>query len=350
MQLSYFCSMKHIVLLFIAVAFAASCGNGRRQKEGGKPCFHIETLNKTTPVKDQGGSPLCWIYAMLATIESDRLMMGDSVNLSPHYVARMALRSMAADSYTGGGRDTLSLRAMAPHALALIDLYGVMPYDSYRSECNYNVLCRRLDRLVRQNVGRLSGFGPLLKTADNMMDEAINPLPKHVYMLGAEYTPVEFAHSVCMPGDYQWLTSFSHFPFYRQVSLAVPDNKTGESFLNVPIDTLMNRMVKALRRGRSVCWEGDISEPGFLFKKGVARLQKHETDLSQQARQRMFETFRTTDDHCLELIGLAHDENGEPFFVCKNSWGTGNPYKGLMFMSFAYARMKTIAVALRSGD
>jgi len=225
-----------------------------------------------------------------------------------------------------------------------------MPYDSYRSECNYNVLLRRLDRLTSQDIRRLAGFETLLKTADDMMDEAINPLPKHVYMLGAEYTPVEFAHSVCLPGNYVALTSFSHLPFYKHTVLAVPDNKTREQFLNVPIDTLMDCMVKAIRQGRSICWEGDISERGFSFKMGVARLQKRETDLSQQARQRMFETFKTTDDHCLELIGLAHDDNGERFFVCKNSWGTGNPYKGLMFMSFGYARMKTVAAALRCRD
>lgn len=161
---------------------------------------------------------------------------------------------------------------------------------------------------------------------------------------------MEFAHSVCLPEDYLALTSFSHIPFHKLSPLDVPDNLTGERFLNVPIDTLISQMVKAIKRGRSVCWEGDISERGFSFKTGVARLQKEEDDLSQQARQRMFETLRTTDDHCLELIGLARDGNGERFFVCKNSWGTGNPYKGFMFMSFGYARMKTIAAVLRRED
>ena len=42
-----------------------------------------------TPVKNQGKSELCWAYAMLATIETEHLLRGDSVNLSPQYLGRM---------------------------------------------------------------------------------------------------------------------------------------------------------------------------------------------------------------------------------------------------------------------
>lgn len=181
--------MKNILIPYICIALVSSCGESRQQESAGNGKFHIETINKTTPVKDQGKSSLCWVYAMLATIESDRLMQGDSVNLSPHYVARMALRHELSRSCLNGGKDTLSLRAMAPWALCLLDLYGAMPYDSYRSECNYNVLRRKLDRLVKRSANTMTGYSRLLQTADDIMDDAINPLPKHVYMLGAEYTP-----------------------------------------------------------------------------------------------------------------------------------------------------------------
>lgn len=327
-----------------------SCAKNRPQNGVGREVFTVETINKVTPIKNQGRGPLCWIYAMLATIESDRLMMGDSVNLSPDYVARLMLRRSVAAGYVSQGHDSLSLRGTAPLLLRLIEENGAMPYDSYHSECNYDVLCRRLSAVVKQSVNRLTGIERLLRTTDDIMDTAINPLPLHVFMLGAEYTPVEFAHSVAMPGDYVSLTSFTHSPFYKYMRLDVPDNHSGEVFLNIPVDSLLSCMVNALRSGHSVCWEGDISEPGFSFKEGIARLQPHETDLSQQARQRMFETFRTTDDHCLELIGLAHDQQGHPFFICKNSWGTDNPYHGLMFMSFDYARMKTVAVVLKKNN
>lgn len=51
--------------------------------------FTHEVLNRMTPIKDQGDSETCWIYAMLAAIETEHLSWGDSVNLSPYYVEKM---------------------------------------------------------------------------------------------------------------------------------------------------------------------------------------------------------------------------------------------------------------------
>lgn len=342
-----FALVKNIMLFAVVAVMFCACGTCRRKKVQHHLQFTIDKLNKITPVKNQGMSDLCWVYAMLATIESDRLMQGDSVNLSPHYVARMMLRRELLYGYTSGAQDSVSLTAMSPRLLRLLELYGAMPFDSYRSDCNYHVLCRRLSELVQRSVHMRTGIDAVLKMGNDVMDESINPMPQMVFMLGAEYTPEEFARSVCMPGDYQALTSFTHLKYYKECRLDVPDNRTGEVFYNVPIDTLMSRMTQAIDRGYSVCWEGDITEPGFSFAQGVAQLQSTEVDLSQLARQHMFETFQTTDDHCMELIGLAHDEQGKQYFVCKNSWGTGNQYHGLMFMSIEYARMKTVAAVMR---
>ena len=51
--------------------------------------FTHEVLNRMTPIKDQGDNETCWIYAMLATIETEHLAWGDSVNLSPYYIEKM---------------------------------------------------------------------------------------------------------------------------------------------------------------------------------------------------------------------------------------------------------------------
>lgn len=54
--------------------------------------FYRDVMLPTTPMKNQGSSSLCWAYAMLATIETEHLVQGDSVNLSVDYVARAYLR------------------------------------------------------------------------------------------------------------------------------------------------------------------------------------------------------------------------------------------------------------------
>ena len=198
---------------------------------------------------------------------------------------------------------------------------------------DYNVLCRKLDKG---------------NDTEKLLDKYIGPLPNQVFMLGALYTPLEFAHSVCTDDEYIALTSFTHHPYGQRFPLEVPDNYFHNTFLNVPLDTMMNRIVQSLRSGHPVCWEGDISEPGFLFGNGFAVLKHEDKKVTAERRQASFEAHRTTDDHVMEIVGLAHDQHGRRFFLCKNSWGTANRYHGFMFLSENYVRMKTIAVVLRA--
>ena len=94
-------------------------------------------------------------------------------------------------------------------------------------------------------------------------------------------------------------------------------------------------------------WEGDITGPGFSFARGTA-VQTGNKPCTQEQRQKEFETRRTTDDHCMALIGLAHDRHGRRYFIAKNSWGTDNPYGGMMYLAEEYVRMKTLAVVMRT--
>ena len=142
----------------------------------------------------------------------------------------------------------------------LIQTYGLQHYDAYHREpdMDYNVLCREIDR---------GG------DTDRLLDENIGTLPRQVFWLGAGYTPMEFAHSVCTDDEYTALTSFTHHPYGQRFPLEVPNNRFHDTFLNVPLDTMMHRIVRSLREGHPVCWEGDASEPGFLSGQGFAVLQ-----------------------------------------------------------------------------
>lgn len=330
---------KGIVLCLFPVLLA---GCGRRHEKVYVPAekFTVDLRLPVTPVKDQGTSPLCWVYAMLATIETEHIMQGDSVNLSPDYVARMYLSEQAERRRLLPGRmvrnePPVSLRGMSTMLIDLIQTYGLQHYDAYHREpdMDYNVLCREISR-----VG----------DADRLLDENIGTLPRQVFWLGAGYTPMEFAHSVCTDDEYTALTSFTHHPYGQRFPLEVPDNRFHDTFLNVPLDTMMHRIVRSLREGHPVCWEGDASEPGFLSGQGFAVLQDEGRKVTAMRRQKAFEVHQTTDDHCMEIIGLAHDQHGRRFFLCKNSWGTGNRYRGFMFLSEPYVQMKTIAVVVKN--
>ena len=332
--------MKKSIFIFLTCFVLISCGQQRSKISFPEEKFTVDLRLPTTPVKDQGSSSLCWVYGMLATLETEHIIRGDSVNLSPDFVARMYLseqvnqRRFLPHKMIQKEQD-ITTRGMSTMALDLIQTYGLQHYDAYHRRLNmdYNVLCRKLD------------YG---NDTEKLLDKYIGPLPNQVFMLGALYTPLEFAHSVCTDDEYIAFTSFTHHPYGQRFPLEVPDNYFHNTFLNVPLDTMMNRIVQSLRAGHPVCWEGDTSEPGFLFGEGYAVLKNEKKKVTAERRQASFEVRRTTDDHVMEIVGLAHDQHGRRFFLCKNSWGTDNRYGGFIFLSENYVRMKTIAVVLRN--
>lgn len=334
--------MRNIILLLALLSMASCSRRSPRSESTALDGYTVERRIPTTPVKHQGTSTLCWLYAMLATIESEHLAQGDSVNLSPHYIARRMLEAQAERYYFSRRPSDLALRGTASIALRALQTYGAQPYDTYstRRPVAYGVLTRRVQQVVRT----AGSLGQMKGRLEQLLDDEIGFTPRYVFMLGAEYTPREFAHSVCLPSEYVALTSFSHHPFGRRFALEVPDNTPRDSFLNVPLDRLMQAVEQALSHGHPVCWEGDISEPGFDHKRGVATLPAYLPEVTQQQRQRAYETRRTTDDHAMELCGLVRDRQGRRYFLAKNSWGTDNALGGYMLLSYNYVRLKTIAV------
>lgn len=345
-------NIKHVVLAMLAVITIVACRRNNENVAVKTPKFTIEKLNGHTPVKDQGHGGTCWIHAMLATIETDRIMKGDSVNLSPAYTVRRMLEEQYLRNVLCQGRSKLTDRGTAPDLLRLLADYGTMPYDSYyhTATCDGRLTCTSVlarktfavaEKAVAQRVSPKK-YEPLLQT---MLDESLGSLPHRVYMLGAEYTPEEFGRSICLRGDYVALTSITHHPFNTYVDLELPDNLHHNLFYNIPVERLMAMVRKAVESGHGVCWEGDISEKGFSFEKGLADCKAPEGNVQEQ-RQRDFFSASTTDDHCMAIVGMARDGNGRRFYIMKNSWGKDNPYGGLMYMSEEYLKLKTVAVVM----
>ena len=242
----------------LLLCLLASLLTGCRQRETEHQFRDIVRL-PMTPVKDQGKTELCWAYAMLATIETEHLLRGDSVNLSPQYLGRMLKRE--------------SQRAMCQTALNLMARYGMVGYDVLPDDATPDL-----------------------------------PTPKNVFMLGARYTPLEFAHSVCAPDEYIGLTSIPDSPYYKKVTVPVPDNWEGNRLLNVPIDTLHRRINHALKHRHPVCWESA--------------------------------------GHAMAIVGVARDENDRLYYILKNSWGPKGPHGGLVYMPASRLWRDMIAVYL----
>ncbi len=339
----------HIAILIISATLCTGCGYQRetspQANEDNLPA-NVK-LVATTPIKAQGKSELCWAYGMLATIESEHIMKGDSINLSVTYIARMMLHEKAREYYFSKGKKPISMRGMGSMLIHYINRYGALPYDSYEDpkEVNYKVLCKKVEQVCQAAIAQKTGILKLQEELDDLFDSKLGYMPaQQVHMLGAEYTPLEFAHSVCYPEEYVALTSFTHHPFREYFALEVPDNQLHDEFLNLPLDELMTHIQKALERGHPVCWEGDISEPGFQQpRQNYVDVQPTERPVSQASRQKAYEQLHTTDDHVMEIIGTFLKDK-KRYYVCRNSWGKNWGNHGLIYLAEDYIKLKTIAV------
>jgi len=336
---------KTSVILLSACLSLAACGQRPQPAFTKRVQKTVPVEVKYTPVKNQGKSDLCWIYAMLATIESEHLMQGDSVNLSPLFSARMYLRQLAEKHYLEKSTGQLTLRGTPAMLIRQLTWYGTQPYDYYHGKetPDYDKILKKTAGLCEKAVSEKTGRIIFLQQLDELLDKEFGYMAKYVHMFGTEYTNLEFAHSVCRRDEYLYLTSFTHHPFGESFVLEIPDNYGQDAFLNLSLDSLMCRLDSALAAGHPVCWEGDISEKGFSFEEGVAELSDDELPVTQASRQAGFEQRRTTDDHCMTVLGRLK-KNGRKYYVCKNSWGPDNSYGGMMMVSADYMAAKTIAL------
>lgn len=340
---------KAILFLLIATTLVGCTKSESTLKSESEPKrFITEARCPITPIKDQGKSPSCWIYAMLATIESNRIAMGDSVNLSAAYYERMIIAEQAEAVFMAQGNGNIKGRGMIPHLLTLIDRYGAFTESSYhhRKErgLNFSVLAREVQLMARNATSVGKGLDAFRKDLNSLLDREISFLPKRQFLLGADYSPMEFGHSVAMLGDYEFLGA----------DYAFPDRRETDVIKSMTPDSLLIVTEKSIRAGRAVCWEGDTSEPGYDWANGIADIEstskselKSKSKLKSESTsppRRDIETFQTTDDHCLEICGIAHDDAGRKYFICKNSWGKSNRFKGFIMMSFDYFLAKTIII------
>ncbi|MCL1938145.1 MAG: aminopeptidase [Candidatus Azobacteroides sp.] len=336
-----------------------------------------------TSVKNQSSSGTCWSFSGLGLIEAELLREGKGeYDLSEMFVvhknyedkAKKYVRMHGANQFGGGGSFA--------DVLDCIRYYGIVP-DSIQPGLNYGEELHRhaeLDSLLSAYVGviiqnpnkKLSSSW--FKGLNGILDAYLGECPESFSYRGKQYTPQSFAQSLGIRAeDYISITSFTHHPFYLPFPLEIPDNWRWAYSYNLPLNEMMRAIDTAIEKGYTVAWAADVSEKGFS-RKGIGMVQdknKAETAgsdqvrwigekenqtqktaplqekiITQELRQEGFDNYETTDDHGMLIYGTAVDQNGNKYYMVKNSWGIDNSYKGTWYVSVSYVEYKTTSIVL----
>ncbi len=383
--------MKKIIVSALLLAMALPSVNAKdkkKEKEEGYVFTPVKEL-QITPIKNQNRSGTCWSFSAVAFLESELLRMGKG----EHDLSEMFIVSK---NYKDKGEKFVRLHGELNYAqggsfadvLAAWKDYGIVPESvmnglQYGEDMHVHGEVESLSRAYLEAV--IKNPNRKLSTAwqkgfEGIIDAYLGEAPEKFTYNGKEYTPKSFAAELGLnPDDYVSLTSYTHHPFYSQFALEIQDNWRWALSYNLPIDELMQVFDNAINTGYTIAWGSDVSEKGFT-RNGIGVMpdiesmersgsdQDHwlglspsekekeikkmlespcqEVEVTQEMRQAAYDNYETTDDHGMQIYGIAKDQTGKKFYMVKNSWGTDNKYKGTWYVSETFVKYKTMNIVV----
>ena len=381
--------------IFVAAALAAVCASLGAQSRQPAPVstkdYEFTTVKEipVTPVKNQYRSGTCWCFSALSFLESEAIRNKNikDENLYPDfsemYVIRKAYADRAQKYVRLNGKLNMAAGSDFGDVMEVAAAYGLMDQKAYTG-MNYGydlpvqgeldaVLKGYVDAVIKNPNKKLTPVWP--KGFEGILDAYLGEVPERFTVNGVSYTPESYRNFYRInTDDYVGLTSFTHHPFYTEFAIEVEDNWRWTPSWNVPLEEFMAVIDNAIANGYTVAWGGDVSEPGFT-RDGLAILvdteakatsgsdqerwvgkadeQKpsekktvKELEVTQENRQQMFDEKTSTDDHGMHLYGTAKDQNGNKYYLIKNSWGVTGAYDGIWYMSENFCKAKTLNIVV----
>lgn len=381
--------MKKTILLAMA-AFAALNLFAQNEKE--ELQFTVVKENPITSIKNQSRAGTCWCYSSLAFIESELLRMGKGeYDLSEMFLvhntyldrADKAVRTHGDISFSQGGSFYDVIYGMEHFGLVPEAEMrpGVMYGDTLSNHNELTAVSNAVVAAIAKGQSKSLQVGadgqPLWKkTIAAIHDIYLGERPEKFTYNGKEYTPKSFYESTGLKAsDYVSLTSYTHHPFYSSFVLEIQDNWRWSQSYNLPIDELLEVFDNAINEGYTIAWGSDVSEVGFTRngtavvpdnaknndlqgsdmahwlklseeEKKVTPKPSNEKWCTQEERQLAYDNWETTDDHGMQIYGIAKDQNGTEYYMVKNSWGKSGKYEGIWYASKAFVRYKTMNIVV----
>ncbi len=332
-------------------------------------------LEKTS-VKSQGSAGTCWSYSGNSFLESEMIKNGKQpVDLAEIFTARNVYLSKARNYILFNGNLGLGDGGEPHDVMNMLRKFGAMPQSAYTYE-DYGKGKLKSDEFQAKFKAILDDYikdtnpakgSSWVKDINNYLDANFGKLPETFTYAGKTYTPKTFAREVVgiNPDDYVEFSSYKDSPYYQKMVLPVPDNWSYERLYNVPMTELTDIIDGALAKGYTVAWASDVSEPYFSWKNGVAMVPNLDLyNITDEQKKTLFDgpsqekvitedlrleglyNLSTTDDHAMQIVGMAKDQNGKEYYKVKNSWGETNDYKGYLYVTKAFVQLKSTGILL----
>ncbi|MDN5297406.1 MAG: hypothetical protein PWQ71_1512 [Bacteroidota bacterium] len=350
--------------------------------------FTVVKENPITSVKNQNSTGTCWSFSGLGFLESELIRQGKGTyDLSEMYIVRKNYEDKAKKYTRLHGSLNFGPGGSFADVVESIDDYGLVPNSvytglNYGSDThNHNEMDKVLSAYIKGIAESNSLTTAWFNGFSGILDAYLGKTPDTFTYEGKQYTPQSFAKMLGLnQNDYVSITSFTHHPFYTKFAIEVPDNWRWANSYNLPLDELIETIDNAINNGYTVAWASDVSEAGFsregiaivpdenapenigsdqakwlglspreksnALRDKIGREMLKEKTITQEMRQEAFDNFQTTDDHGMQIYGIAKDQNGNKYYMVKNSWGETGPYKGIWYVSEPFVRYKTLSAVV----
>ena len=369
--------MKRTVLVAAAFLTAASMAFGQPAK-GPQPAepdyqFTVVKENPVTPVKNQYRSGTCWCFSTLGFLESEAIRIkgikdpAAYPDFSEMFVVSHSYKDRAVKYVRVDGKIGFSAGSECGDVLHVAADYRLVPQAAMPGLQELPVH-GELDATTKAFVDAIvenpnKSLSPYWKNAFNaLVDAYLGEVPQTFEYEGKTYTPQSFRDEMgIVPSDYVSLMSVTNVPYYTEAPLEVADNWRWDTAWNVTLDELMDVLYHSVekgftRNGVGVLIDEKAATSGsdqerWVGKEGEKKdvapaVLPKELEVTTESRQLGYDNKATTDDHGMQIYGIATDQNGTKYFMVKNSWGETGKYKGIWYCSDSFVRAKTMEITV----
>lgn len=376
---------KFVISMFIVCAgLSAFAQNKATQVADLDYTFTTVKANPITSVKNQASSGTCWAYSTISYLESEAIRLcgikdpARYPDFSVFFAVSHSYMDRAVKYVRLDGNLTFSAGSEAEDVLHVVRDYGLVPL-SEMSGMNYGTPLpaqSELDAVLKGYISAVSrNPNRVLTTAwkpgfQAILDTYFGKCPETFTVDGKQFDPVSYRDAMKIrPEDYVSIMSFSNVPFYEWAPLEVCDNWRWDESFNIPIDEMMSLIDSAIENGYTIAWGTDVSHPGFT-RNGLGinidtqaatsgSDQEHwvgkeegkpapvsivEKEVTQESRQIDYDNKTITDDHGMQIFGIARDQDGKKYYMVKNSWGETGKYNGIWYVTESFVKAQTISI------